>query len=307
MSVDETSPQPARVLGTAVIPWTDGYLFDEACFGRQVSLIARQLTRSIYVFGTAGEGYAVTEKQFDTIADAFWRISREHAVSPMLGVISLSLSTIIDRISRGAAMGFRTFQLSLPSWGPLNDRELDTFFAETCGRFPDCDFHLYNVHRMKRQLTSVELARAAGDHPNFVAVKSGAKDPEIVSDLLKVAPRLRFYFTERGYAQARLTHDVGLLISVASIHPERALAFIEGTDESRERDLMEIQVMGTTLRSLAAGKFHMDGAFDKMLIRVNLPDFPLRLLPPYAAASETDFEHFLASIPAGWKPCNPGE
>jgi len=58
----------------------------------------------------------------------------------MLGIISLSLPAIIPRIARGREMGFRQFQLSLPAWGPLNDRELDTFFAKTCGRFPDCDF-----------------------------------------------------------------------------------------------------------------------------------------------------------------------
>jgi len=302
MPIEPKSSQPARILATAVIPWTKDNTFDEECFRRQVIKIATTLTRSIYLFGTAGEGYAVTEKQYDEISAAFGRVAQEHQVLPMLGVISLSLPTIIDRISRGAALGFTTFQLSLPSWGALNDRELDAFFAETCGRFPACEFHLYNVPRMKRQLTSVELARAAANHPNFVAVKSGGRDPKMVADLLKVAPRLRFYFTEGGYALARQTHDVGLLISLASIHPKRALAFVEGTDEARARDLAELTAIGATLRSLADGKFHMDGAFDKMLIRVNLPDFPLRLLPPYAGPSEEDFLHFLSSLPEGWRP-----
>ena len=58
----------------------------------------------------------------------------------MLGIISLSLPAIIDRIARGREMGCRQSQLSLPAWGPLHARELGTFFAETCGRFPDCDF-----------------------------------------------------------------------------------------------------------------------------------------------------------------------
>jgi hypothetical protein len=43
----------------------------------------------------------------------------------MIGIISLSLPTIIERIERAQAMGARRFQLSLPSWGALRDSELD--------------------------------------------------------------------------------------------------------------------------------------------------------------------------------------
>ena len=35
-----------------------------------------------------------------------------------------------------------------------------------------------------------------------------------------------------------------------------------------------------------------DGAFDKLFSRLLIPDFPLRLLPPYTSASEAAFERF---------------
>lgn len=291
----------AAILATAVVPWTDRYEFDEDRFCRQVHTIARGLTRHIYVFGTAGEGYAVTEKQFDRIAAAFWRSAQECAASPMLGVVSLSLPTILDRIGRGHALGFREFQISLPSWGALNDRELDTFFAETCGRFPDSNFHHYNLLRTKRLLTSVEYRRLTAAHPNFVAVKSSTDDPAILADLLTVSPRLRFFFTEFGYAIARRTHDVGFLISLASVNYARAQAFVAGDDARRTADVADLRAMVATLRELSNGRFHIDGAFDKMLFRVSDPAFPLRLLPPYATATEEDFARFHAALPAGWK------
>jgi dihydrodipicolinate synthase/N-acetylneuraminate lyase len=292
----------AEILATAVVPWTDRFEFDEARFRREVHTIARGLTRHIYVFGTAGEGYAVSEKQFDQITRAFWASAQEAGVSPMVGVISLSLPTIIDRIERGRALGFRTFQLSLPSWGPLNDRELDTFFAETCGRFADCQFHHYNLLRTKRLLTSVEYRRLATAHPNFVAVKASSPDPAVVADLLTVSPRLRFFLTEMGYAIARRTHAVGLLVSIASINPARAKAFVAGDDARRTADVADFTALGATLKELAAaGRYHIDGAFDKMLFRVSDPEFPLRLLPPYAGATEEDFARFLAAIPPGWR------
>ncbi len=298
----KTPPDSAlpTILATAVVPWNERFEFQEDVFRRQVHTIARELTRHIYVFGTAGEGYAVTESQYDQITRAFWESAREAQATPMIGLISLSLPTIIERIERSRARGFRLFQLSLPSWGALNDAEVDRFFAETCGRFPDCQFHHYNLMRTKRLLTSVEYRRLAAAHPNFIAVKNSTTDPAVIADLMSLQPRLRFYITEMGYAMARKTHDLGLLISLASVHPGRAKAFVAGTDEQRAADVEDFKAMVAGLKA-AGGKFHIDGAYDKMLFRMSDPTFPLRLLPPYESASEEDFERFKAAVPAGWR------
>lgn len=294
--------ESAQILATAVVPWTERFTFAEEIFCRQVREIASGLTPHIYVFGTAGEGYAVTEQQFNAVSSAFWRSTQECGASPMVGVISLSLPAIVERIARGRALGFRRFQLSLPSWGALNDRELDTFFAATCGGFPDCEFHHYNLLRTKRLLTSVEYRRLAAAHPNFVAVKCSTDDPAILADLLTMSPRLRFFLTEFGYTIARRTHDVGLLISLASVNHARAKAFVAGDDARRIADGVELRLMVAALREAAAGRFHIDGAYDKMLFRVANPGFPLRLLPPYETATEEDFARFVAALPPGWAP-----
>lgn len=296
-----TVQTPAAILATAVVPWTERYEFDEDRFCRQVHTLARGLTRHLYVFGTAGEGYAVTDKQFDQIAQAFWRSSLESGVTPMLGIVSLSLGTVIERIGRGHAMGFRHFQLSLPAWGALNDREVDAFFAETCGRFPDSSFHHYNLMRTKRLLTSADYKRLATAHPNLVAAKCSTDDPAAIADLLTVSPRIRFFFTEFGYAIARRTHEVGLLISLSSVNHARAHAFVAGPDERRTADVVDLRAMVGTLIELAKGRFHIDGAYDKMLFRTADPAFPLRLLPPYASSTDEDFARFHASLPPGWK------
>ena len=291
----------AAILATAVVPWDEHFEFDEPTFSRQVRTIAEDLTRHIYIFGTAGEGYAVSEKQFDQVTRAFWSSARENHVSPMVGVISLSLPTIIQRIERARALGFRTFQLSLPSWGALNDRELDVFFAETCGRFPDCQFHHYNLLRTKRLLTSIEYRRLSAAHSNFVGVKASTSDPAALADLLTVAPRLRFFFTEMGYAIARRTHEMGLLISLASVNPKRAKQFVAGDDAQRTADVADFQAMAAALKEISANRFHIDGGYDKMLFRMSDPTFPLRLLPPYAYATEEEFARFKAALPAGWR------
>ena len=301
-----TSPTPTlpSILATAVIPWDDRLEFQEDVFCRQVHTLARELTRDLYVFGTAGEGYAVNERQFDQITRAFWESAKESKVTPMVGLISLSLPTIVDRIQRCRALGFRLFQISLPAWGALNDTEVDRFFAETCGRFPDCEFHHYNLRRTNRLLTSKEYRRLAAAHPNFVAVKNSTSDSAVIADLMTMTPRLRFYITEMGYTIARRTHELGLLISLASVHPQRAKEFVAGTDAQRVADVEDFKAMVAGLKS-PDDRYHIDGAFDKMLYRVTDPSFPLRLLPPYASATEEDFARFQAAIPARWKTNRP--
>ena len=154
--------------------------------------------------------------------------------------------------------------------------------------------------RTKRLLTSVEYRRLAAAHPNLIAVKNSTTDPAVIADLMTMTPRLRFYITEFGYAIARKTHDVGLLISLATINAERAKRFVAGTDAQRAADLEELKGVIAGLKA-AGDKFHIDGAYDKMLYRMTDPTFPLRLLPPYTSASEADFEVFRAAVPASWR------
>jgi dihydrodipicolinate synthase/N-acetylneuraminate lyase len=81
-------PEPdLPILATAVVPWTSDFRFDAETFRREVRTIARGLTRHIYIFGTAGEGYAVSDRQFEEIATCFQVCAREEGVSPLLGVI----------------------------------------------------------------------------------------------------------------------------------------------------------------------------------------------------------------------------
>ena len=293
---------PFPILATAVLPWTEGFEFDQAAFREHVGAIARGLTRHVYIFGTAGEGYAVTETQFDLITRAFWDAAAEFKVRPMVGVVSLSLGTVIERIERARSLGFREFQISLPSWGALNDRELDRFFDETCGRFPDCFFLHYNLIRAKRILGPAEYRRLGAAHPNLVAIKMGGKnEPALIKELLTLQPGIKLFFTENTYLEARRHQGCGLLISVATVNYARAREMVAGDDRLRAECEPELRAMVDTLIGLSNGKFHIDGAFDKTLCKVYLRSFPLRLLPPYESASQADFEQFLASIPQRWR------
>ena len=163
---------PACILSTCCVPWDEDGCFNETIFRRGVRATLADGTRHLYVFGTAGEGYAVTDQQFDQVVAAFADEMRRGNAEPMVGVIALSLGTICERIERCRDIGVRRFQISLPSSGALNERELLDFFDRVCGRFEDCQFLHYNLPRTKRMVTGKEYGRLADAHPNLVATKN---------------------------------------------------------------------------------------------------------------------------------------
>jgi dihydrodipicolinate synthase/N-acetylneuraminate lyase len=217
----------------------------------------------------------------------------------MVGLISLSLPTVIDRIERAAELGVDTFQLSLPSWGALNDRELADFFAETCGRFPQLRFLHYNLPRAGRVLTPAEYRALAALHENLVATKNAGASNTAIAGLFEHVPELRHFFTEPGYAYASLLGECGLLVSVSLLSPRLALAYHaagQRQDAAALAPLARDVAALTELLQAELGSAHIDGAYDKVFSRALDPAFPLRLLPPYEGASDEAFARFLTSV-----------
>ncbi|UCD30141.1 MAG: dihydrodipicolinate synthase family protein, partial [Planctomycetota bacterium] len=276
---------------------------DVSLFRLQIRLLRDHLTRHLYLFGTAGEGYAVSDRQFDQIVRVFRDEMSGPDNHPAIGVISLSLSTIIERIARCGQMGFRTFFISLPSWGALSDKEVDTFFREVCGRFGDYQFLHYNLSRTKRVLLGRDYARLSKAHRNLVAVKyGGGSDTDVRRDMLKQAPSLQFFFGERGYMDLREESECGLLISLASCNFTMAKALFNARGDELRQLGAETNQIYQALRAAVGEAGHIDGVFDKMLIKAHIPLFPLRLLPPYCYAEDSRLLVFLDRLPSRWRP-----
>jgi len=58
---------PTCILGACCLPWNEDYTLAESVFRNSVRKLLGGLTRHLYVFGTAGEGHAVTRAQFDRV------------------------------------------------------------------------------------------------------------------------------------------------------------------------------------------------------------------------------------------------
>lgn len=302
---ETTLRYPPGILAACCLAWNPDYTLAEDVFRRSIRALLQGLTRDLYLFGTAGEGHSVTREQFLRICEVFRQETAQPDVRPMVGVISLSQGETVERIRLARAIGFRYFQISLPSWGALTWEETRRFFRDVCGTFPDCQFLHYNLLRTKRLVTPSEYAILADENPNLVATKNSTPDMTRIRGLLEHAPCLTHFFTEPGYAYGALTGPCGYLVSIASGHFSRAREYFAAGTNGDVRTLLTMQgeLIRLTDRLLALGlpEAHMDGAFDQLFCRLHDPEFPLRLLPPYASITEETFLKFqILAREANW-------
>jgi hypothetical protein len=109
------------------------------------------------------------------------------------------------------------------------------------------------------------------------------------------------FLTEKAFVEGcALGVEAGFLVSSASLHWGLAKQFfaagVAADVEALGRHREEQQGIITLLREAVAGVAHMDGAFDLMFVKRHLPEFPLRLLQPYAYVDDEAYQRFIESV-----------
>ena len=187
------------VLVSCEVPWDEDQRFMEDVFRAEVRATLRSFD-NLYIFGTAGEGYAVTESQFRDVVQVFREETDRKGVHPMVGVIAMSTAQTVERIGIAHDAGFRIFQICLPSWRTVTDEEYMVFFTEVCGAFPDSRFLHYNVGMAGRVLGADDYLRIEEAVPNLVATKTGSASPEDIEELV-TRTSLQHFVGETAFAR----------------------------------------------------------------------------------------------------------
>lgn len=285
---------PQAILVSCEAPWDEREQLLEDVFRRQVQMVRRDFNH-LYIFGTAGEGYAVDTPRFQQIVRIFYEETRGDDLHPQVGVIGLSTANIMERIAFAYDVGFRAFQVSLPAWGALNDTELMTFFTDVCGAFPNAQFLHYNLPRAKRVLEAPDYRRLIEAVPNLVATKNTGGGMTRAAALVQHAGELQHFLGENNYPHGCLYGECSLLSSFGPMSPHKAWAIFEA---GRRRDLATVFALQKEYHDMmydvlgpALAAARIDGAYDKMLVRLGgLDEMPLRLLSPYQGFTEAEYQ-----------------
>jgi dihydrodipicolinate synthase/N-acetylneuraminate lyase len=301
---------PRGILVACAVPWDAQDRFEEDLFREQVRRLAADGFPQQYVFGTAGEGHAVDTPRFRAVTAAFLDEAARAGASAMVGVIGMSVPAIVERLRLAYDLGARSFQVSLPPWGRLADGEVDRFFRDVCGAFPDATFLHYNLGRTGRMLTGADYRRLVARVPNLVATKQATGSQAHAHDVLRASPELAHHFDVDLFPSAALHGPASLLASYAPLSPRRIHELWAAAERGDAAELARIQArivaLSADLWAVPAAGPHMDGAYDKLLLRIGvMPGFPLRLLSPYQGFTEDDADRCRALMEArypDWLP-----
>ncbi len=289
MAVKKRYPQ--AILATALLPWTDDDVLDEGMFREEIRYLVGAGIRHIYVFGTAGEGYDLRDDEFRHIVQVFQEEMDGPGLYPMVCVLSLSTRQVLERVEMAYRLGIRAFQLALPSWGALKDAEIKRYFHDVCDRYPDCSFMIYNIGRSGRVLELPQFMRLAEEIPNLVAAKHTQPNLIQLDRLLRSDCPLRFFLAEGGWAYGALVGECGYLAALGVANPKLAHRYFEAGLRKDSATLFSCQaeMLDVVYHLLEVAGDAMDGAYDKITMKLALPRFPLRLRGPYTSPTEEAF------------------
>ena len=289
---------PSVMMATALVPWNENYEFMPEVFEAQVKHMIDGGLKHIYLFGTAGEGYAVNNHQFETIVKLFSELMKDDKLHPMVGLIDMSVSRMKEKLELAYSFGIREFQFSLPCWAQLNSDEIFKFFDVLLPEYPDCKFLNYNLSKTKRLLEPEELFKLAELHPNFVAVKQTRGEESDLAAIASSDTQLQFFITERNFLNLSKLTECGLLMSISNTDLKMATELFNacknGDFSSAEHTLnIFLDIRTKMINSITFPA--IDGVYDKLYTKYNVPEFPLRLLPPYQYATDQVYEKFAAT------------
>ncbi len=148
---------PRTVLGTVCLPWAEDGSLDDALFRRTITNLVTGGLPDLYVFGTAGEGYAVSGHDVPAGRGRSLarRCARRADRPPMVGLVSLSLATMRERLEFCLGLGITIFQFALPNWaatsGHRNAQRLRRALRQLSGGEISLHYNLMRSGRLVRR------------------------------------------------------------------------------------------------------------------------------------------------------------
>ena len=297
---------PQSNMAACMLPWTDKFQLDVSQFEIHIQGAIEGGYKNMYIMGTAGEGYALTDGQFKEVVGVFARMTVKSGFDPQVGVLSLSMGQIIERIAWCREQGIHMFQIALPSWGVLDEIERMIFFKTVCSTFPDCRFLHYNLARAKYIITGQEYRRIMDEVPNLVATKNSSTDYARTADLMKHCGDLQHFFLEGNFAFGCMLGECSLLCSYDVLFPKTTWEFFEAGKQGDMETMFRIHKLLNEAGNVLFGhctRSMICSAFDKTFVWLKNPKFSNRLLPPYvgltdeeSAICRTQFEKNYADV-----------
>lgn len=166
--------EPDQIYGnwaTLLLPIDKSGEIDFGLLEAELDYLTSGHLNGIYSNGTAGEFYTLNEQEFDKVSRLLAEKCEQSGMPFQIGISHPSAQISLERIKRARALKPSAFQLILPDWFPVTNREAIHFLETVAEAAGDIGLVLYNPPHAKRVLEPAEWATLNKAVSGLVGVK----------------------------------------------------------------------------------------------------------------------------------------
>ncbi|MBO9607316.1 MAG: dihydrodipicolinate synthase family protein [Paenibacillaceae bacterium] len=228
--------------GTVLLPLGANETIDYARTRAQIETIAASGVNGIYSNGTAGEFYAQSEAEYETIGELVAEVCEARGVPFQLGASHMSPQTSLERIRRAVKLAPGAIQVILSDWYALTDDEAIACLQRMEDAADGIGLVLYNPPHAKRVLQPETYGKLKAAVPNLIGAKTAGGDSAWYASMREHMRGMSVFVPGHRLATGISQGAHGSYSNVACLSPagaqrwyERMLTDLAGALEAEER------------------------------------------------------------------------
>jgi dihydrodipicolinate synthase/N-acetylneuraminate lyase len=289
---DDMEHAPLRGVWVAMpTPWDARFGIDAGAVRELVTRYRAAGLHGAYTTGTDGEMHVLDLPEFTALAEAFGRATADAGLPAQMGCTWSHTEGVISRARIAQANGIDTIQVALPSWVPLNDVELCTFFGALQEALPDTRLVHYNIAQAGRFLGGADYRAILEVAPNLAGSKHTGGNVASLIEIVAETPGLAHFVVDTQIVPGALFGAKGFYSFIANLSPALALDLwrhcAAGEWEEAARLRIRIDALFRAWRGERAG-VTASPALGKIATAAGIwPEMPLSVRPPYQAGGDS--------------------
>ncbi|MCH5378225.1 MAG: dihydrodipicolinate synthase family protein [Planctomycetes bacterium] len=291
----QTSDQIRGNWATLLLAWSDDDSLDIARVSDEIDTLIACHVDGIYSTGTAGEFHALTDDEFDRVAELLAERCERSKTPFQIGVSHMSAQISRERLRRCVSLAPAAMQVILPDWFPVSDAEAVHFLNRMAEAAEGIGLVLYNPPHAKRVLAPAEIGQLAERVPALVGLKVAGGDDAWYAAMRQHARRLSLFVPGHHLASGVARGAHGSYSNVACLHPGAAQRWWEQIHHdppaALELERRLRQFMDRYIAPFIDQEHYCNGACDRLLAMIgSWADVGWRMRWPYRSIPASEAE-----------------
>jgi dihydrodipicolinate synthase/N-acetylneuraminate lyase len=208
-------------------PWQSDGAVDAGIVRELVQRYASAGLHGAYTTGTDGEVHVMEMEELRQLVEPFASTAAEAGLPVQVGCGWSHTNGVIERGRIAREYGIGIIQVTLPSWIPLNDAEIDRFYGAIGDALPELLLIHYNIMRSGRMMNGFDFARAHALAPGLAGSKHTGGNIALLMDIVDATPGMAHFMVDADIVTGALFGSPGYYSFIANTSPAFALAMMD--------------------------------------------------------------------------------